>query len=78
MSSIDDMLAVPSFDILVDYGYAALPKIIDHMDKEPSLLGLAAAKIVGDSPITDKIRGDVRAMTGAWIGWYQRAKRDFV
>lgn len=78
MSSIDDMKRVLSFGRLVSLGQAALPKIIESLSKEPSLLGLVAGEIVGEDPITDEIRGDVRAMAGAWIGWYQRAKRDFV
>jgi hypothetical protein len=78
MSSIDDMLNTDSYKELIAYGKDAIPKIIESLSASPSLLGMAAAEIVGENPITEEIRGDVRAMTGAWIGWYQRARHDFI
>lgn len=76
ISSVDDMENVASFDRIVKHGRAALPWIIYDLERQPSLLMLAAAKITGENPITEGIRGDMRAMAGAWVGWYQLAKRE--
>lgn len=76
VSSIDEMRLLPSYSTLIELGYAALPRIIASLSRDPSMLGIAAADITGENPVTEEIRGDVRAMAGAWIGWYQRAKQD--
>jgi hypothetical protein len=76
MSSTDEMQKVESFSQIVRYGRSALPSIVDDLERKPSLLMLAAAEITGENPITEGIRGDIRAMAGAWVGWYQLAKRE--
>ena len=78
MSSIDQMKRLESFRRIIGFGSSALPAIIASLSAKPSLLGVVAAEIAGEDPVTEEIKGDVRAMAGAWIGWYQRARRDFV
>jgi hypothetical protein len=76
MSSVDEMKSVNSFCKILDFGRSALPWIVHDLERQPSLLILAAAEITGENPITEGIRGDIRAMAGAWVGWYQLAKRE--
>lgn len=76
MSSLDDMRATDSYRCLVSYGRRALKWIVDDLQSRPSFLVMAAQEITGDNPVTPAIRGDVRAMSGAWVGWYQRMKSE--
>ena len=76
MSSVEDMTRVESYRKILEFGHAGLQYVIGDIEKNPSMLMLVAEEICGESPITDAIRGDVRAMSGAWVGWYQKAKHE--
>jgi hypothetical protein len=78
LSSIDEIKKLASYAELTSYGLPALEYIVRDLEKRPSMLMLAASDIAGESPITDAIRGDVKAMAGAWVGWYQRAKQELL
>jgi hypothetical protein len=77
-SSPDEMRNTDSYKEIVSYGRIALPYIIKEIQDNPSLLMMAAHDITGENPITESIRGDMRAMMGAWVGWFQKSKQDWL
>lgn len=70
-SSIDYMQSVKSFDAIVNVGANAIPMIIEDLQERPSFLFLALHAITGVDPIFNEIRGNVGAMVGAWLKWYE-------
>lgn len=77
MSSPEDIRNVESFTEIVRYGWMSVPYIIEEIGQRPSLLFMALNEITGEDPISDAIRGNVDLMTGAWIAWFQKSKREF-
>lgn len=78
LSSPDVMRTLDSYKKIVRLGRLALPYIIGEIEKRPSLLMMAAHDITGENPVSEAIRGDIRAMMGAWVGWYQKSRRDWL
>lgn len=69
-SSLSDVRALPSFKALVGLGRSAIPAIVEDLFDKPSMLFIALHDITGQNPVRPEDRGNVRAMSSAWVRWY--------
>jgi len=53
-------------------GPAVVPFILDRMKQKRGLWFHALYFLTGDNPITEEIRGNIEAMTQAWLEWGRR------
>lgn len=72
-SLMQDTLASPHFQRIVDLGEKAIPLIIHELYKEPSMIFLALHEITGENPIPQSARGKPREIVEAWLLWAERA-----
>jgi hypothetical protein len=77
-SSIDEMRRSAALAQIINFADSAAPRVIREIEKQPSYLFLALEKIFGINPIENRDRGNIRAMCGAWVEWYQKTKPAFV
>jgi hypothetical protein len=71
-SSIAEIERHPDYIAIVAMGRHAIPLIISELRKSPSLLVFAAQSITGETPYLKCERGNIKAMTNAWISWSER------
>lgn len=67
LSSTSDICAHPAYRKIIEMGDEALPDIFRAMREKPGHWFQALTEITGENPIPDDIRGDMQAMTDAWI-----------
>ena len=68
-SSSYPLLMNPSYLGVIAMGKKALPLIFKDLQKSPSHWFMALAILTDANPVTPDIRGNVKAMTLAWITW---------
>lgn len=72
VSSIPEIVEHPAFLNIVEMGELAIPLIVQELENKPSVLLFALNKIVGAAPYLDADRGNIKAMTNAWLAWARR------
>lgn len=72
LSTVKEKINNPAFIRIVEMGWKAVPLIIDEIYTRPDFLFMALELIVEETPTKNVQRGDVRAMTDAWLQWYER------
>jgi hypothetical protein len=70
-SSIAEMSACESYRRIMGMGPAALPFILESMKKKQDHWFVALRAITGADPVPDEARGNLAAMTKAWLAWAQ-------
>jgi hypothetical protein len=68
-SSPDDVADHPAYRQIVALGRPALPLILQNLSEEPDHWFLALAEITGADPVPADSRGNIQAMTRAWLAW---------
>lgn len=74
LSSLHEKYENAAFVEIVSMGKIAIPLIIGELQRQPDWLLGALVRITGENPVSATDRGDVYAMSGSWIEWYQRRK----
>lgn len=69
-SSADDIVGNQEFRDIVAMGDVVIPLIVSELRKRPDFLIAAMTLITGENPVKPNQLGDMRAMTQAWIDWY--------
>lgn len=69
LSSIEDMVLLPSYLEIIGIGPAAIPLLIDELEREPDHWFPALTAITGVSPVLPADQGDLDRMAHAWIKW---------
>jgi hypothetical protein len=60
----------PACQEIVAMGEAAVPLLLEELDRQPTIQGLIALKkITGTNPFPAEARGDIARMAGAWLAW---------
>ena len=72
LSSPEMIAAHRAYQEIIGMGKDAIPFILQDLQKSPSQWFWALRAIAGDSPIRPEDRGDVDAMTDAWLDWGRR------
>jgi len=75
MSDPDMITEHPSFRAIVDNARIVLPLIIDELRSGASLLVWALEDATGERPYADQDRGNIEAMSEAWIAWAEKNGR---
>ena len=57
---------------IIEFGKDAIPFILRDLEKSLSQWFWALRSIAGESPVRPEDRGDVDAMTSAWLDWGRR------
>ena len=61
-----------AYQEIIEMGNDAIPLILRDLQESPSQWFLALRSIAGESPVRPEDRGDVGAMTAAWLDWGRR------
>lgn len=70
MSVIDDMILHRAYQEIIGMGPAAIPMLLDEIEREPNHWFPALyATSGGQNPVTDEDTGDIDKMTEAWLDW---------
>jgi hypothetical protein len=69
LSSLDDMCMHPAYQHIIGMGTDALPLIFEELAQRPDHWFWALNAITEEDPIPPPARGNVPAMTDAWLKW---------
>ena len=69
LSLIQQMVLHPAYQEVIGLGSKAIPLILNELRKEPDFWFWALRALTGEDPTTEKMRGDLEAMTNAWLSW---------
>jgi hypothetical protein len=69
LSSITDMMNVPSFQGIVGMGEEAVPFLLRLLKRNPYHWFIVLHAITGADPVPEDARGDFDRMTQAWLDW---------
>jgi hypothetical protein len=72
LSSLGDIVTHKAHLQIMAMGLDAIPLILKRMQHAPGLWFDALSFLTRDDPVTDDIRGDLHAMTNAWLEWGER------
>ena len=61
-----------AYQEIIGMGKDAIPFILRDLEESPSQWFWALRSIAGESPVRPEDRGDVDAMTSAWLDWGRR------
>ena len=68
-SSVSDIAMHPDYQQIIGMGTVAIYFILREMKENPDQWFWALKAITGEDPVKSEDRGDVKAMTKAWIKW---------
>lgn len=71
-SSAAEMAMHPAYQQIIGLGAAAIPLLLRELRKEPDHWFWALRAIAGEDPVPAAARGQVPAMTEAWLDWLDR------
>lgn len=63
-----------AYQAIIGMGKDALPLILRDMEQSPGEWFWALRAISRESPVGTEARGDIRAMTDAWLDWGRRRR----
>ncbi len=69
LSSIHQIESDPSYRKILSMGPRVIPFILRSMKAEPYFWFSALRTLTKENPVPDKMRGNIKAMTQAWLGW---------
>ena len=69
LSSLTDIVAHPAYQRIIGMGREAIPLLLDELKRQPDHLFWALKAITGEDPVPAAMRGDIRAMSEAWLAW---------
>ena len=69
MSSVTDIVMLPSYQQIIGMGRFAIPLILRELEQRPEHWFWALKAITGEDPVSPASRGRIRDMADAWIEW---------
>ena len=72
LSSPNTIAEHPAYQEIISMGKEALPMILRDLEKTHEQWFWALRSIAGESPVRPEDRGDINAMTAAWLDWGKR------
>jgi hypothetical protein len=72
LSSVTDMVTHPSYQRIIGMGWQAVPMLLKQLESEPDHWFWALKAITGDDPVPLEDRGNIKAMSEAWLAWGQQ------
>jgi len=68
-STIADRALHPAYQQIIGLGPGAVPLLLRELEREPDHWFWALKSITGIDPVPESDRGNVAAMTNAWLKW---------
>ena len=68
-SSISEMSLQPAYQQIIGLGPAAIPLLLQEIERTPDHWFWALKSITGEDPVPAEHRGDLAAMTEDWLRW---------
>ena len=68
-SNINKLAMHPAYQQIIGLGSEAIPLILQELRKEPNHWFWALKSISGEDPVDEVNRGNIQAMTDAWLLW---------
>lgn len=72
LSLMNDKMSNDHFTKIVDWGWKAVPLIIEEIRSNPDLLFVTLHLITGENPTVGVPAGDMRGMIAAWLTWAEQ------
>jgi hypothetical protein len=69
LSSIQEIVLHPAYQRIIGMGPDVVPFILRKLERIPGFWFWALRSLTGANPVTQEMRGDVAAMTEAWLNW---------
>jgi len=69
LSSIQEIILHPSYQRIIGMGPDVIPIILRQLKRTPDFWFWALKCLSDVDPVTREIRGDISAMTEAWLDW---------
>jgi hypothetical protein len=69
MSSITDMVLLPSYQRIIGLGSGAIPLLLAELERKPDHWFWALQAITGEDPVPAASRGNLIEMSAAWLAW---------
>ncbi len=69
LSSVAQLAMHPAYQRIIGLGERALPFLFQDLNREPSHWFWALRAITGANPVPESAKGNVAAMTAAWLDW---------
>lgn len=69
MSSVDDMVSLPSYREIIAMGAIAIPLILNELQRRADHWFYALGAITGAEPVPPEHKGRVKLMAVDWIAW---------
>ena len=69
LSYLTDMTSHPAYQRIIGMGKAAVPFLLERLRRKPDHWFWALKSITGVDPANDDARGDLNAMSQAWLDW---------
>ena len=69
LSSITDMMDLPSFKAIVGMGQTAVPVLLSLLERDPYHWYIPLHAITGENPVPQDAAGDFDRITQAWLDW---------
>jgi hypothetical protein len=69
MSSITDMINLPSYQEIINMGYPVVPLILNKLKEDPDHLFWALCVITQENPVPYEHQGKIALMAQDWIEW---------
>ncbi|MDA0841603.1 MAG: hypothetical protein O3B01_27215 [Planctomycetota bacterium] len=69
LSSTHKMIIHPAYQRIIGMGYSAVPMILQELKEEPDYWFWALSAITGEDPVPSDSKGDLDAMSDAWLSW---------
>lgn len=68
-SSVVALAMHPAYQRIIGQGKAALPFILNQLERAPDHWFWALSAITGEDPVAEEDRGDLEAMARSWLAW---------
>jgi len=76
LSSLTDITSHPAYQRIIGMGKAAVPLVLERLRRNPDHWFWALKSITGVDPVNDEARGDLNAMSRAWLDWGRQHGRN--
>ena len=69
LSNVTQMALLKSYQRIIGLGPAAVPLILEELQRTPDLWFWALEAITDENPVPGEALGQVNSMTSAWLNW---------
>jgi len=72
LSSAQEKVLHHAYQRIIGMGWSVIPLILERLRIRPNFWFWALWVLTGENPVSEDARGNLKAMTEAWLDWGQR------